>query len=536
METGRRQFLKTAGLSMVGAAGSRTAEANQQIRATGFPVFDVHDFGATPDGSTVSTEPIRQAIVAASQNGGGVVYFPPGDYLSGTIELKDRVTLYLEAGATIYGSKEKKDYNALHNSLVHAENATDAAIRGRGTIDGNGPAFWQRVNGRWDTGPWEPSGILNTVGCKNLLLEGVTLRNSPGWTVHPVDCDRLTIHGISIINAIDPENQGPNTDGIDPDACTRVRISDCYIQSGDDCIVLKVTNRPGGNRSCSDIAVTNCVLATRETALKIGSETYGEFRNITFSNCAVKDAGCGVGLWMRDGGIIEGWTVDNISMTLTGGGTPIYMTSYPRSRLFEPGDKVAPEKSLATVRNVMVSNVTARADGGIFLQGMEEKPLDGIVLDNIHIRMRGATEKPLSANPPYPFPLWGHQRAPYDIYCRYVHDLKLRNVQLTWESPEKPEWSSAIRCRNLRDVEIDGFVGRQALGSDAPAIWLRDTRNAFIHNCRAEQGTGDFLKLDQGSEHVTLLGNELSEARKTAVFEPGVSPDELFESGNRLPR
>ena len=248
---------------MVGAAGSRTAEANQQIRATGFPVFDVHDFGATPDGSTVSTEPIRQAIVAASQNGGGVVYFPPGDYLSGTIELKDRVTLYLEAGATIYGSKEKKDYNALHNSLVHAENATDAAIRGRGTIDGNGPAFWQRVNGRWDTGPWEPSGILNTVGCKNLLLEGVTLRNSPGWTVHPVDCDRLTIHGISMINAIDPENQGPNTDGIDPDACTRVRISDCYIQSGDDCIVLKVTNRPGGNRSCSDIAVTNCVLATQ---------------------------------------------------------------------------------------------------------------------------------------------------------------------------------------------------------------------------------------------------------------------------------
>ena len=179
---------------------------------------------------------------------------------------------------------------------------------------------------------------------------------------------------------------------------------------------------------------------------------------------------------MRDGGIIEGWTVDNISMTLTGGGTPIYMTSYPRSRLFEPGDKVAPEKSLATVRNVMVSNVTARADGGIFLQGMEEKPLDGIVLDNIHIRMRGATEKPLSANPPYPFPLWGHQRAPYDIYCRYVHDLKLRNVQLTWESPEKPEWGSAIRCRNLRDVEIDGFVGRQALGSDAPAIWLRDTK------------------------------------------------------------
>lgn len=119
METGRRQFLKTAGLSMVGAAGSRTAEANQQIRATGFPVFDVHDFGATPDGSTVSTEPIRQAIVAASQNGGGVVYFPPGDYLSGTIELKDRVTLYLEAVAPPFMAAKRKKITTRCTTLLY---------------------------------------------------------------------------------------------------------------------------------------------------------------------------------------------------------------------------------------------------------------------------------------------------------------------------------------------------------------------------------------------------------------------------------
>lgn len=536
METGRRQFLKTAGLSVVGAAGTRSANADQQVRATGFPVFNVLDFGVVADGATMNTEPIRQAILAAFQNGGGVVYFPPGNYLTGTIELKDRVTLYLEAGATIHGSKDRKDYNEQHSSLVYANNATDAAIRGRGTIDGNGSAFWKRVNGIWDTGPWRPSRMLNFVRCQNLLLEGVTLRNSPNWTVHPVDCDRLTIQGISIINGIDDENHGPNTDGIDPDGCTRVRISDCYIQSGDDSIVLKVTDRPGGNRFCSDIAVTNCVLVTKETALKIGSETYGEFRNIAFSNCAVRNAGCGVGLWMRDGGLIDGWTVDNISMTITSGGAPIYMSSYPRGRLPEPGEKVEPETAPGTVRSIMISNIAAIADGGIFLLGMEEKPLEGIVLDDIRIRMRGAEEKPLNANPPYPFPVWGHRVAPYGIYCRYVDDLKLRNVQLAWESPEKPEWGSALRCRDIREVEIDGFVGRQALGSDAPAIWLRDTKNAFIHNCRAQEGTGDFLKLEEGSKHVTLMSNELSSARKAAVLADGVNTDELFESGNRLPR
>lgn len=519
---------------MVVAAGSRTAAANQQIRATGFAVFNAIDFGGRPDGATLNTEPIRQAILAAFQNGGGVVYFPPGNYLTGTIELKSAVTLYLEAGATIYGSKDRNDYQ--HQALLYAENAVDVGIRGRGTIDGNGSAFWKREGGRWTEGVWRPNSMLNFVHCQNLLLEDITLRNSPRWTVHPMDCDRVTILGISIMNGLDPEDHGPNTDGIDPDGCTRVRISDCYIQSGDDSIVLKITARSGGNRVCSDITVTNCVLVTKETALKIGSETYGEFRNITFSNCAVMDAGCGVGLWMRDGGLIDGWAVDNISMTLTGGGTPIYLTSYPRSRLPEPGAEVEPERPPGTVRSIMISNITATADGAIFLLGREEKPLEGIVLDNIRIRMRGAQVKPLNANPPYPFPLWGHRQAPYGIYCRYVDDLKLRNLQLTWESPEKPEWGSAIRCRDLRELEIDGFVGRQALGSDAPAIWLRDTKIAFIHNCRAQEGTGDFLKLDQGSEHVALMNNELSAVRKAAVLRPGVDPDELFESGNRPPR
>jgi len=228
--------------------------------------------------------------------------------------------------------------------------------------------------------------------------------------------------------------------------------------------------------------------------------------------------------------------VNNISMTLTNGGTPIYLWSYPRSRLPEAGATPPPEGPLGVVRNVMISNVVAEADGGIFITGMEEKHIEGVTLDNIRIHMRGGREKPMHADPPYPFRVWGHRHAPYDIFCRYVDDLKLRNIQFTWGRPEKREWGSAIRCRHVRDLEIDGFAGRQAENSDAPAIWLRDTQNAYLHNCRAPQGTGVFLKLDEGAQHVTVINNDLSAARQVAAFGSGVEPSQLFQASNRPPR
>jgi len=502
--------------------------------AAALPVHDIRAFGAVADGATLNTRVLQQAIDQAAREGGGVVFVPPGNYLTGTFQIKDNVTLYLEAGATIQASKDRKDYQ--HACLVYAENALNAAIRGRGSIDGNGPAFWKRERGRWTIGGWRPARLAQFVRCENLLLEDLTFRNSPAWTIHPVDCDRLAIRGISILNGISDEDHGPNTDGINPDGCTRVRISDCYIQSGDDSIVLKITRRPGGNRACRDITVTNCVLITKETALKIGSETYGEFRNIAFSNCAIRDAGCGIGLWMRDGGVIDGWTVSNISMTLTGGGQPVYMTSYPRSRLPEAGAVPDEEKPPGVVRNITISNVTAEADGAVFLSGMAERPLEAITLENIRITMRGGREKKLHADPPQPFPVWGHRQSPYDIFCRYVDDLKLRHIQLTWSAPEQAQWGSAIRCRHVSNLEIDGFTGRQSLPADTAAIWLRDTNSALIHNCRAAQGAKVFLHLDQGAADVSLMNNDLGAAKRMVTFGAGVDPRELYEAGNRPPR
>jgi hypothetical protein len=232
--------------------------------------------------------------------------------------------------------------------------------------------------------------------------------------------------------------------------------------------------------------------------------------------------------------LIDGWTVSNISMTLTNGGTAIYMTSYPRSRLPEGGIAPYPDEGPpGLVRNINVSNVSAQADGCVFLSGMEEKPLEQITLENVRIRMRGSRTKEWHANPPYPFRVWGHRFAPYDVYCRYVQDLKLRNVQIVWEEPEKAEWASAIRCRGVRGLEIEGFTGRQARGSGAAAIRLIDTENVYIHGSRPAEGAGEFVSLEGRTRNVAVMNNDLANAKQVARLDPGIAPGELFENGNR---
>lgn len=523
----RRTFLHSS-LTAGGWAGTFLPDSRRDQAAGGvsgdpgaFPVYNVRSFGAHGDGRTADTAALREAIRAAAAAGGGVAYVPPGAYLIGTIRLESRVMLFLEAGATLTASTSRQDYP--DGCLIYGEDAVDAAVCGRGTIDGNGSSFWQRkADGTWTSQPWRPSELMRFLRCDNLLLADFTLRNSPNWTVHPIDCDRLAIRGISIINGLG-DDDGPNTDGIMLDGCSKARVSDCFVQGGDDCIVLKCMQAK--TQVCRDVTVTNCVLITSESALKIGSDTYGEFYNVTFSNCAVRDAGCGIGLWMRDGGLVDGWTISNVSMTLTGGGQPIYFWSHRRTD----------DTAWGTVRNVTISDVTATGDGGILLSGVPERYLENITLDTIRLHMRGAFRDKLHQDPPFPFPIWDHRRSPYDLYCRYVKNLALRNVHFTRAEPERAEWGGVLRCHDVDGLDIDGLLGRQAIGSTAPVIHLRNVRNAYVRGCRAIEGTGTFLHADDGTRNVALMGNDLMHASALSSRAGSVASADVFEAGNRAP-
>ena len=176
--------------------------------------FNVTDFGGRGDCVFLNTGSIQEAINQAHSRGGGTVYFPPGKYLSGMISLKDNVTVYLEAGATLYAVVDEKQYNGRH--FIHAADAVNVAIRGRGAIDGNGPFWWRKEYGRhgpegWepsqapmDTWRWMPDGwrprLVHLFRCQNLLIEDITLQNSPSWTCLLTDCNDVNIRGISLIN------------------------------------------------------------------------------------------------------------------------------------------------------------------------------------------------------------------------------------------------------------------------------------------------------------------------------------------------
>ena len=522
----RRTFLQRSSLAagaLTGGVGADRASDNSQDTGGGaaFPVYNGKAFGAHGDGRALDTGALQHAIDAAAAAGGGVAYVPPGTYLTGTLQIRSRVTLYLEAGATLAASPRREDYQ--FGCLIYAEDAPDIALSGRGTVEGGGPNFWRRkADGTWTSRDWRPSELLRFLRCPNLLLEDITLKDSPNWTVHSIDCDRVTIRGLSVINGLG-DDDGPNTDGIMLDGCSTVRVSDCFVQGGDDCIVLKCMQ--ARTQVCRDVTVTNCVLITSESGLKIGSDTYGEFYNITFSNCAIRDAGCGIGLWMRDGGLVDGWTISNIAMTLTGGGQPIYFWSHRRTD----------DTPWGTVRNVTISNLTATGDGGIFLSGVPDRYLENITLDTVRIHMRGAFADKLHTDPPFPFPIWDHRRSPYDIYCRYVKNLALRHIHFTRAEPEHAEWGGAIRCHNIDGLDIEGFLGRQSHGSDAPVIDLRNVKDAFVRGCRAPAGTGTFVHVGEGTSGVSLMNNDLRKATAASHVTGGVSPAELYESGNRRP-
>ena len=258
-------------------------------------------------------------MIICAEAGGGIVSFPAGTYLTGTLFLRSRITCHLEAGAILLGSTDLRDYpaqtpefrsytdvNYVDKSLLYAENLRDIAIVGRGTIDGQGEADAYRKK------PYkERPYLIRMIECQNVTVKDITLRDSPMWVQHYLACVNVNIDGITVHSIV---NQ--NNDGIDIDCCDRVRISNCDIVSGDDAIVLKST----APRPCQRVTISNCTISSHCNALKCGTESTGGFKDITISNCTVYDTRLGgLALELVDGGILDRVSVSNITMTNTGG-------------------------------------------------------------------------------------------------------------------------------------------------------------------------------------------------------------------------
>jgi hypothetical protein len=516
---------------------------------SGVVIFNIRDFGASGAGVSKDTAAIQRAIDACAAAGGGMVYCPPGTYLSGTLFLKSNVELHVEAGATILGSPDRADYVALYDGrqiavgfnydqyLICGRGAHNIAITGRGTIDGNGRAFFGPAPaGRrtYSVPGWRPGTLLTFIECQDIALRDIRLVDSPAWSVWPHGCERVRIHGITIIN----QRRGPNCDGIDPVCCHDVRISDCSIDTGDDCIAVygwsRFLSRP---RPCEDVVVTNCVLTSPCNAVRVGYNGDGLIRRCLFSNLTMYNTRTGISMvstphnaWLMPGEEPPklGPQVEDISFE------HILMEAQKPIDLWMDGATRRP----AGIRNISIAHVTASARRGSYIGGGLETPIENVRLRDIRLRIGGEmpAQSPARAPDPYPVYDWDTPGLPYGLLCRHVDGLELSDVQIEWEGA-RGGWRNALRVEDARQVGLAGVVAGQAPApAEGPAVQFSDVDGACVRGCRALPGTETFLGIDgPASARIALAANDCSQAGR-AYDVAGETPAEAIQqAGNILP-
>ncbi len=371
--------------------------------------YSIKSFGAVGDGETINTSAIQDAIDACAENGGGVVFFPPGRYLSGTLILKNKVILNIGKEATLLGSTNLEDYPKIKSdyrhygeiyetqSLIFAENIHETGISGRGTIDGQGEAFKVTTKQKPDRYFNRPF-VIRMIGCKEVIVKDVRLQNSAMWMQHYLACEDLRISGISVYNHC---NQ--NNDMIDIDGCKNVIISDCRGDTDDDGMTFKSTSP----RPCENITVTNCVLSSHCNAIKCGTESTGGFKNITISNCVIRPSrdtvpifgypagSSGISLEIVDGGIMDGIAISNISMN--GPEVPLFIRLGNRAR--KHIDE-APQPGVGEVKNIIISNIIARNIGktGCSIMGIPGHPVRNVQVSNLMFEFPGGVNESIPAS------------------------------------------------------------------------------------------------------------------------------------------
>jgi len=479
--------------------------------------FNVRTYGAAGDGQTLDSPAINRAIAAAVAIGGGTVFVPAGTYLSGSIRLKSNIHLLLDAGAVILGDKwdsgaydptEPHPFGAyqdgghtfFHNSLIWGENLTNVSITGQGMINGGGLTAWE---GKLDEKmgfsrpppyPQDGGGPVQAANkaialklCKGVLIRDVTISQGGWFAILVTGCDNVTIDNVTI---------DTNRDGMDIDCCRNVMVSNCRVNSpNDDGICPKSTHVLGEPRITENLTIVNCQVSGFEEGallngtlrpakrgvgrIKFGTESSGGFRNVTIANCTFRSC-MGLALEEVDGGILEDFTITNLTMTDVRH-YAIYLTTGNRNR-------TPSLKTSSRMRNILISNVIA--DGvdrllGIQVTGLPEQPIENIRLQNIRLISKGGGTKEDAARNPrelgndYPDPGAGLGTLPaYGVFARHVKNLELADITLNYLTEDlRPAASFA----DVDGLEIDHLKAQVAAGV-RPAVFAADVRGVTIRN------------------------------------------------------
>lgn len=497
-------FFYVSSLTSAGMSRNQMTNLTQQ-KAVKLPVYNIIDFGARGDGKTLDTPSINKAIEEAAARGGGIIWFPAGNYLSVSIRLKSNISLYLDQGAVIIAASTSDGYkydppepniwgdslqyqdfghSHWHNSLIWGENLENISILGPGLIWGKG-----LVRGTSNAPQGSGNKAIALKNCRNVILRDFSILMGGWFGVLATGVDNLTIDNLKI---------DTNRDGIDIDCCINVRISNCSVNSPrDDGICLKSSYALGEPRPTENITITNCQLSgftegsfldgtykrDEKTAggngptgrIKFGTESNGGFKNITISNCIFTFCR-GLALETVDGALLEDVTITNITMRDIVN-APIFLRLGERMR----GPAGTPPGDL---RRVIISNITvynADPKNGCIISGDKGHEIKDVILSNIRIYYKGGgtAEQALREVPgfekEYPEPYRFGIMPSYGFFIRHVDGIQLENVEVRYI---EKEFRPAFYLDDVRNAEFLFVKAQKEEGIHS--IALRNVSNLIL--------------------------------------------------------
>jgi len=523
----------------------------------GADALDVRDFGAKGDGATKDTKAIQAAIDKASAMGGTVV-IPPGRYVSGTLHLRSNLTFRIEQGATLLLSPDDGDFDAyeelpyhiagppkksepevtfvgpllpehrwrsappayddtetsyFHYALLSGDGVHNVVIEGNGTIDGNRP----------HRGGPKPIAIKNS---EWIAVRGITIRNAPNYNISFGGTDYIEVEGVKLLNGF--------ADGVDTDGCRYVRITNCYIDAWDDAICPKASMALGKPRATEHLVVANCVLRTSCNNFKFGTESAGDLRDVSVSNCVMlrrpdgRKALGGIAIESVDGANIDGVVISNISMEDVV--APIFIRLGTRGRGMQ---KPAP----GSIKNVSIQNVMARgASLASSITGVEAGHIENVSIDGLNVTGNGgvaARQLDIPEVPDrYPDPDMFGELPALALYGRHVDGITLRNLKV---HAAQPDGRPAVVLVDVGRVDISGFDSTNA-PPHQPMLLFRNVTGALLNSSRVSAPTEIFLSvLGEKSAAIALRGNDLRLARKVAQLSAEVPRGAVWVEADDAP-
>lgn len=422
-------------------------------RTGSMTVYDITGYGAEPSDSVDNAEAIQRAIDECAEAGGGTVLVPAGkSFMTGPLHLRSNINLLLEPGSRLLANPDEAVYtesafgkNEGEGMMwISGRDLSNVSISGTGTIDGNGVAFMGvELEDSYQLKPvttFDPRPhVLTLINCEKINIKDVTITGSAYWTVHLVGCYDAAITDISLLNNLKIRNG----DGIDLDHSRKVRITGCFIESGDDCICLKNRREYEEYGPCRDIVVTNCIMTSRSCAVKIGSENMDSIDHVLFDNCIIRNSNRGIGIQNRDEGTVSDITFANMSVECMlhsdvwwGKAEPIYVTSYPRA----PGNhkdagwrfpKGATTGSCGKVSDIRFVNLYLESENGCFIGGETPDKVSDITFDRIDLNLKKMTPWPAGIYDRRPCDGEGFVTAPvYGFYIDGATDVTFNDCTI----------------------------------------------------------------------------------------------------------